>query len=216
MTADGFLNQKQRHPVAMTAAVTINLAAVTALMLAKTGVIPLPPEPFELINITTPQPPDPVETPEPQARKPENPVYTPPRRVPSPADDPVLGGTETVPPAGGASEGVDTGTKLEPEPTPTPLPVLTDAVPLAGNARDFQPPYPPQLLRIGVEGKTVVRVLVGVDGRVKQVAIIAADDPLFADATERQALRKWRFRPATRDGAPVESWKQMTVRFEIR
>ena len=89
-------------------------------------------------------------------------------------------------------------------------------MPLPSAAREFQPPYPPQLLRTGVEGKAVVRVLVGTDGRVKQVAVISADDPLFADATERQALRRWRFKPATRDGVAVESWKQLTVRFEIR
>ncbi|MBA2920969.1 TonB family protein [Sphingomonas sp. MAH-20] len=71
-------------------------------------------------------------------------------------------------------------------------------------------------MRTGVEGITVVKVLIGTDGRVKQVAIVSTDDPLFADATERQALRRWRFRPATRDGIAVESWKQMTVRFELR
>jgi periplasmic protein TonB len=126
----------------------------------------------------------------------------------------VLDGTDILPPLGGSGGRTDPAPKAEPE--PTPLPALTEAIPLAGAMRDFQPPYPPQLLRTGVEGKAVVRVLIGTDGRVKQVAIIAADDPLFADATERQALRRWRFKPATRDGAPVESWRQMTVRFEIR
>ena len=59
-------------------------------------------------------------------------------------------------------------------------------------------------------------MLIGTDGRVKQVEVVSTDDPLFADAAERQALRRWRFKPATRDGVPVQSWKQMTVRFEIR
>jgi periplasmic protein TonB len=44
--------------------------------------------------------------------------------------------------------------------------------------------------------------------------VTAASDGLF-EATRRQALSRWRFRPATRDGAAVESWKAMTVRFEL-
>ena len=31
-----------------------------------------------------------------------------------------------------------------------------------------------------------------------------------------QTSDKFRFKPATRDGTPIETWKQMTVRFEIR
>lgn len=219
MSAEGFLNQKQRHPVAMAAALSINVAAVTALMLAKMGVPVAPPKIIELINPTPdPPPPEPVVEP-PVNQDPiiKRPVYIPPRQVDS---DPIDRG-ETLtgrsePPLSGEPDAGDTGTRVEPQPTPTPLPVITEPVPLGSSVRDFQPPYPSQLLRMGVEGKAVVRVLVGPDGRVKQVAIISADDPLFAEATERQALRKWRFRPGTRNGTPVESWKQLTVRFEIR
>lgn len=218
MQADGFLNQRQRHPVAMVAAISINVAAITAVMLARTGIVVLPPGAIPLIPISEPPPPEPIDKAEPQRPAPDPPIYVPPRRVPvdQPIDDRVGvdTGDQPVRP-GGTSEGVDTG-RAEPTPTPTPLPVIVEATPLPSAAREFQPPYPPQLLRIGVEGKAVVRVLVGTDGRVKQVAIISADDPLFADATERQALRRWRFRPATRDGVAVESWKQMTVRFEIK
>jgi protein TonB len=44
---------------------------------------------------------------------------------------------------------------------------------------------------------------------------LRADDPSFLEATRKQALAKWRFLPATRDGQPVESWREMTVRFEL-
>lgn len=219
MTAEGFLNQKQRHPVAMTVAVGINLAAVVAVMLAKNDFIP--PVPTILVGGNIPLPTDPpekVEREKPRVKQVEQPTpYTPDRVVKTGqienGND--VKGTELFPPMGGDSGGSEQARK-EPETRPEPLPVLTDAAPLASAARDFQPPYPPQLLRTNVEGKAVVRVLIGADGRVKQVAIIAADDPLFADATERQALRRWRFKPATRDGVAVETWKQMTVRFEIR
>lgn len=220
MTTDGFLNQKQRHPTAMVAAIAINAAAVAAVMLAKNGYVVVPhPGAIPIIDIFIPQPPPPNETPEPpQAQQPKDPVFVPPPRVPTGAEtqgDPIET-THVLPPTGGTSGGEGASTAITPKPEPSPVPVLTDAAPLSGALRDFQPPYPPQLLRTGIEGTAVVRVLVGTNGRVKQVAIISAGDPLFADATERQALRKWRFKPATRDGVAVESWKQMTVRFEIR
>jgi periplasmic protein TonB len=218
MTADGFLNQRQRHPAAMAAAIAINLAAVTAVLLTKSGVLPVKPDPFELIRPTEPPVPEPVAEREPDIKQPEPSPFVPPRQVPSrPSDDPpAVTGTPILPPIGGTSGEAVIQPRIDPIPQPPLTPVIVEAVPVASAVRDFQPPYPPQLLRTGVEGKAVVRVLIGIDGRVKQVAIIAADDPLFVDATERQALRKWRFKPATRDGVAIESWKQMTVRFEIR
>lgn len=217
MTAQGFLNQRRRHPVAMTAALSINIGAVALLMLAKSHYVPKIPEPTWVRHIPLPKPPplEPIRK-EPRAKS-NTPTQAEPRplppepdatRDPYPEDDVIL--------SNGGGGGVGTTRTAEPDPIPTPKPVMVAATPLASAARDFQPPYPTPLLRTGVEGKAVVRVLIGADGRVKQVAIISTDDPLFADATERQALRKWRFRPATRDGVPVESWKQLTVRFEIR
>ena len=61
----------------------------------------------------------------------------------------------------------------------------------------------------------VVRVLVGTDGRVKAVEAVSASENAFLDATREQALRKWRFTPAMSDGAPIEAWREMTVRFVL-
>jgi periplasmic protein TonB len=84
------------------------------------------------------------------------------------------------------------------------------------NYRDvLQPEYPPGLIRQEIEGSVTLRVLVGTDGRVKAIEPVRFDDEDFLKVTRVQALRKWRFLPATRDGAPVESWREMTVRFQI-
>ncbi len=58
-------------------------------------------------------------------------------------------------------------------------------------------------------------MLIGTDGRVKRAERVSAASDAFWAATERRALDKWRFRPATRDGVPVEAWRTMTVRFEL-
>jgi periplasmic protein TonB len=79
----------------------------------------------------------------------------------------------------------------------------------------LQPEYPPGLIRQEVEGSVTLRVLIGTDGRVKAVEPVRFDDAELLKTTQAHALRKWRFLPATRDGTPVESWREMTVRFEI-
>lgn len=97
-----------------------------------------------------------------------------------------------------------------------PTPIFKAALRDPRFAEDFQPDYPVGRLRLEIEGSVTVRILVGTDGRVRQVQILNATDPDFARATEKQALRAWRFKPATRDGIPVEDWQTLTVRFDIK
>jgi periplasmic protein TonB len=82
-------------------------------------------------------------------------------------------------------------------------------------ARNFQPDYPVGLLQREIEGKVTIKVLVGTDGRVRQASVLNATHADFGKATERKALNEWRFKPATRDGKPVEDWQTLTVRFNI-
>ena len=114
--------------------------------------------------------------------------------------------------AGGGDEGGADGFR---EPIKPSEPIFNAAMRDPRFARDFQPAYPPGLLSREVEGKAVVKVLIGIDGRVRQVVVLSATHPDFGKATERQALREWRFNPATRDGVPVEDWQTLTVRFDI-
>lgn len=79
----------------------------------------------------------------------------------------------------------------------------------------FQPAYPADERLAEHEGRVVVRVLVGTDGRVKQVEPVSTASPAFLEATRRQALTRWRFTPATRDGVAIEAWREMAVRFQL-
>jgi len=105
---------------------------------------------------------------------------------------------------------IETGTLPE-----KPAPVLVDARPDTRFMESFQPPYPAAMLRLQLEGKVTVRVTIGPDGRVQDIALISAPDPAFFEATRRQALSRWRFTPATRDGMPVASEKVMSVTFRL-
>lgn len=106
--------------------------------------------------------------------------------------------------------------EIEPTPLPPPAdPVLTKAMRDPRYAGNFQPDYPAAMQRQEKEGTVTVRVLVGTNGRVKQVEIVSASDPAFGEATRRQAMSSWRFKPATRDGVPQEGWITQNVQFKL-
>jgi protein TonB len=79
----------------------------------------------------------------------------------------------------------------------------------------MQPAYPTSEQRAQRDGSVRLRVTIGADGRVKAVERLSATSDAFWRATERHALSRWRFRPATVDGRPVESRKVLSVHFRI-
>lgn len=169
------------------------------------------------IWVTPPPPPPPPPKPQPQPRTPQpdsqaTQVARPDPIVPTVPVGPLLPLTpDPLPPIG---EGTGSGVTLPVDP-PKPPPVLRGADVDARYARDFQPTYPAEERRAGREGVVTLRVLIGTDGRVHQVERIAAASDAFWAVTERQALGRWRFKPATRDGVAYETWKTMTVRFRL-
>lgn len=122
----------------------------------------------------------------------------------------VIGPVSTEPPGPVGPVGPVGGTVDPPRP---PVMVAPSVDPRYFDA--LQPPYPSAELRRGTEGSVTARVLVGADGRVKAIDIVKSPSEGLSEATRKQALARWRFRPATRDGAPVEGWKTMTLRFQI-
>jgi protein TonB len=161
-----------------------------------------------------PPPPDPQPKPPREAKAaPDEKVFVPPLpQIPITPIDPVQTTEKLTPPQPPMPPGTgDIGTVVKPQPPS----VFTDAGIDSRYANAFQPPYPASEIRAGNEGRVVVRVLIGTDGRVKQVERVSATNDAFFAAAERQALTKWRFRPATKDGVPIEQWKQMSLRFQL-
>ncbi|MFZ2995710.1 TonB family protein [Sphingobium sp.] len=123
--------------------------------------------------------------------------------------DPVLGSDDPV-------RTIDPGpTIITPPIVPPRDPVLTEAAIDPRALPTFQPDYPGAMIRQGMEGTVTVRVTISPEGRVTDIERIAASDESFWLATQRHALRKWRFRAATRDGVAVASYKILTVRFTL-
>lgn len=137
--------------------------------------------------------------------------------VPVPTE-PILPYTDPVPtPAPtGAFGGMPGGTGSAPTETQMPIPPVLVAPRLdARYADDLQPAYPPEERRALREGRVIARVFVGVTGHVQRIERIDATSDAFWRVTQMQSAR-WRFRPATRDGIPVEAWYRVSLRFELK
>ena len=219
-----YQGQRGLNPVGLGVAIAINGGLLAVAVLTATTVVTHvdPWKPMEAINVPIEPPPPPIDVPKPVEKAlpdpaPVPPLYAPPAPIPVPG--PVMTTTTDMPvapppvaPAVTAPGGTGTGSPVT---VASPLPVLVNASIDPRYRADFQPDYPAFERNQARDGVVVVRVLVGANGRVSAVEPVSATSDAFFDATKRRALSKWRFRPATRDGVAVESWREMTVRFTM-
>ena len=69
--------------------------------------------------------------------------------------------------------------------------------------RKVDPKYPPTLINEHVEGEVVLYAVIRRDGSVDSIQLVRGIDEEL-DANAMKALSQWKFRPATRQGEPVE------------
>lgn len=212
---------RQSRTVSFGAAFAINGAVVAGMLfyLAPQFVPRDPPTILETTNVPIPPDPKPIEKPkllEPIERvMPTTPLPTIPDPLVPTKSEPLIKGTPIEYPPAPPQPPAPTGEPKIAEPAP-PLPPLIGASQDQRYLKDFQPGYPSVELRAQRDGIVSLKILIGTDGRVKVVELLSATSDAFFDVTRRQALSKWRFKPATRGGVPQESWKTMTVRFFIK
>ncbi|MCK7592593.1 TonB family protein [Pseudomarimonas salicorniae] len=77
------------------------------------------------------------------------------------------------------------------------------------------PTYPEAAIAAGQEGVVLLRVLVAADGRPERIEVERATLPGVFDAAAREAVAKWTFNPATRDGLAVSAWSQVPICFSL-
>ena len=96
------------------------------------------------------------------------------------------------------------------EPKPTDF-VIYEKLPMPEH--QVKPDYPPIAQQAGMEGKVLVRMLIGPDGRVRK-AEIEKSSPMF-DEYALDAARQWTFTPALTDGKPVMAWVRIPFDFRL-
>jgi periplasmic protein TonB len=211
--------KKRANPASMALAIGVNGSIILAVALSPIvaeRIKPTPPTQTENIPIE-PLPPEVDEQkPESDTKPIEKDVFVPrpeTKTLPESDNDIRTGETETKGTA--VADGKGGGETRIAEIVEPRVPLFNPARRDNRFARDFQPDYPPGLLQKEIEGTVSVRVLVGIDGRVREAQVVSATHPDFGKAAVKQAMRHWRFSPATRDGVPVEDWQTLSVRFTI-
>jgi TonB family protein len=76
--------------------------------------------------------------------------------------------------------------------------------------------YPPIALRQRIEGKVELSVLVDERGGVTDAKVVtAAGGRAGLNEAARDYVRRWKFRPATKEGVPVKTWTPVSVVFML-
>jgi protein TonB len=213
-------NTNRKNPVSLIAAIALNGAILAAVALSPMVGYPskdddrtitfdvrkkIPPPPDQPIDKPAdPRPFDPIFTPKPfiEYTKPDDGITT--------TGEQPTGAAEAV-----EGDGIGGSGGLERQVEAVLPPIFNKAKRDMRFAAAFQPDYPSSLLVREVEGSATIRVLVGTDGRVREAIVVSATHPDFGRAAIRQALKAWRFKPATRGNDAVEDWVTIPITFQI-
>lgn len=80
----------------------------------------------------------------------------------------------------------------------------------------MQPIYPYHAKRLGIEGHALIRFLVNTSGKTDLFEILDAKPPGEFEKTVEKTVKRWRFKPAMKEGQPVETWVETTIEFKLR
>jgi protein TonB len=75
------------------------------------------------------------------------------------------------------------------------------------------PGYPMQARSERISGKVVLSATIGADGSVGDIAVVSGS-PILAEAA-RQAVQKWKYKPAMLNGSPIAIQKQIMFLFTL-
>lgn len=196
----------------------LHLGALAAIVLSKSE-----PTPVEIIQPTiqgvivmaepepAPPPPAPLPLPPPP----------PPEKKPEPTPKPKPKPLPKAPPSERAVKA--------PEPEPTPAPAVAQpaepapAAPApvlppradAGQISNPAPAYPSLSRRLREEGLVVLEILIRADGSVGEIKLKASSGFKRLDEAAMNAVKRWRYQPATQGGIAIDFWYEQPVEFNL-
>ena len=128
-------------------------------------------------------------------------------------------------PAGNSSEARDEATGGQENTTGSPAVKIKagDIVPLESVdeppqiIKRVEPVYPAVAMTMKAEISVTLNALISESGDVLQTAVAGAAKGLLGfDKAAESAVRKWKFRPARKDGVNVRVWKPLTIGFILK
>jgi TonB family protein len=73
--------------------------------------------------------------------------------------------------------------------------------------------YPEEAKKAGIEGKVSLRCIVGPDGSIGEIGVLAGEEPFVQAA--KTAVSQWRYEPLLLNGVAVKSETTVDVIFQI-
>ncbi len=195
------------HGAGIAALIMLDVVHVKALQRELT-VVTLVPEP---ITPDPPAPPPPPQAPEVEVKKTVTPIVSPPPIVSAPVSRPMLVAAVSTPAPPQPSAAVPSVSTAPAPPAPPVLPPDASAATLGNSA----PRYPIEARRKRHEGTVRLRVVITPDGRVKEISIARSSGFDSLDDAALAAVRKWKFRPGTQAGTPVEAVGYLNIPFKL-
>jgi protein TonB len=210
------MSSKHSSLISLLLVAGVHLGALAAIVLSAPE-----PAPVEIVQPTiqgvivmaepepTPPPPEPLPPPPPPEKKPE----------PTPKPKP-----KPLPKALPSERAVKAP---EPEPLPTP-PVAQPAEPKpaapapvvppradAGQISNPAPAYPSLSRRLREEGLVVLEILIRADGSVGEIKLKASSSFKRLDEAAINAVKRWRYQPATQGGQAIDFWYEQPLEFNL-
>ncbi|MBL8112086.1 MAG: energy transducer TonB [Acidobacteria bacterium] len=238
------VKSRKAGPLSVSAALHVVLGAV--LVVGSTWAVSDPPDPTIPMEPYVPVFLMPVEEPLrlPPVAKPQQAPATPPRGEPAPrraAEPETAPGPEETPfqpeaipdgppSAAPADSGPGSSTAGIPDPfgrrdtaegppigssAPGPYKTGTEGVSEPVLIHSVDPVYPNLAIRARLQGFVLVEAIIAADGTVTDVRMLETTSPLF-NAAAIDAVRKWRYRPATYSGLAVPVYLTVRVTFTLR
>ena len=178
-------------------------------------------EPLKTVNIKdTPPPPD--EPPPPPPKDIEIPPFVPPPEVTienqAPPPPVIQSQSVVAPPPQPAYVPPRVETIAPPTPPAPPAGVTSAAVPSRGNTGAItDDDFPEASKRAEEKGSTRVSYTVSTEGKATQCTVTQSSGfPRLDEQTCRLIERRYKFKPALRDGKPVTETKTQTITWKIK
>jgi periplasmic protein TonB len=174
---------------------------------------PVAAAPEQVAITVAPPPPPPRPTPPP--RRPARPQAAPakhkaPTQPHAPAPPPAaVPGDSDKPPAPSLSAGTPPAVEA-----PAAAPIIAPS-PVGAAAGNPKPEYPISARRRHLEGRLVLRVDVTDSGSASSVAVAVSSGHSVLDEAALNAVRAWRFNPATRGGKAIPGVTYVPIQFRL-
>lgn len=169
--------------------------------------------PIAVVNLDIPPPPPASPPPKPVPPKPVVAVFAPPPLIATPAlkPAPITTQPEPVQATPSLSNERDTAEPVQPAPSRT-----VSAGDLSTSMVHAPPPrYPRESRRQREQGTVILRILLDTDGGVAEIGIARSSGHRRLDQAALDAVKKWRWQPAIRQGVPVQVRGSVEIPFVI-